>query len=79
MRKLLTCVVTKKVTRGIATRVTKEELWSNKAYIDTRGTAKEEVIEGNPKRTNLIEASIYDTKPVHCNNMVTYELKLVVK
>ena len=39
-------------TRGIEVK---------KAQIDTRGTEKEVVLEGDPKCTNLIEASMYDT------------------
>ena len=65
--------------RGIPTRVTQKELKSKNAHIDTRGTSKEEVTEGYPKRTNLIEASMYDTTPVHYITMVSEELKWVVK
>ena len=71
MRKKLTHGVTRKGTRGIPPCVTQEELKSKKAYIETRGTAKEVVMEGNPKCTNLIEASMYDTKHVHYIGMVS--------
>ena len=64
MRKLPTHGVARKGMRGILSHVTQEELKSKKAYIETRGTSKEEVTEGGPKCTNLIEAIIYDTMPV---------------
>ena len=51
--------------RGIPSRVTQEELKSKKAHIEIRGISKEAVTEGDPKRTNLVEASMYDTTPVH--------------
>ena len=47
--------------------------------IDTRGTAKAEVLEGDPKCPNLIEASVYYTKPVHYIVMVSEELKCTAK
>ena len=65
--------------RGIPTRVTQDELKSKKAQIETRGTPKEAVTEGGPKCTNLIEASIYDTTPVHHISMVSEELMCAVK
>ena len=65
--------------RFIVPSVTKEELKSKKAYIDTRGTSKESAMEGYPKHTNLIEASMYDTTHVHHISMVSEELKWVVK
>ena len=52
---------------------------SKKAQIETRRTSKKSVKEGDPKCTNLIEASMYDTPPVHYIRMVSEELKLVVK
>ena len=61
--------------RGIPPRVTQEELNSNKAQIDTRGTSKESVTEGDPKLNNLIETSMYATTPVHYIGMVSEELK----
>ena len=36
-------------------------------------------MEGDPKRTNIIEASMYDTMPVHYISMVSEELTWVVK
>ena len=36
-------------------------------------------MEGYPKRTNIIEDIIYDTKHVHYISMVSEELKWVVK
>ena len=69
--KLLTCGVTREGMRGIPPRVTLEELRSKKANIETKGTSKEAVTEGNPKRTNCIEAIMYDTTPVHCISMVS--------
>ena len=55
------------------------ELKSKKATIETRGTPKEAVKEGGQKCTNLIEASMYDTNPVHYISMVSEQLKWVVK
>ena len=64
--------------RVIPSFVTQEELQSKKAQIESRGTSKEAVMEGYQKCTNLIEASMYDTKPVHYIIMVSEELKWVV-
>ena len=61
--------------RGTPLCVTKEVLKSKKAQIDIGGTSKETVLEGGPKFTNLIEAGIYDNKPVHYISMVSEELK----
>ena len=36
-------------------------------------------MEGDPKRTNLTEVSIYDTTPVHYIIMVSKDLKWSVK
>ena len=63
--------VTRKVIRGIPPRVTQKELKSKKAHIETRGTLKEAVTEGDPKRTNRIESSMYDTTPVRYISMVS--------
>ena len=79
MREILTHGVTSKGMRGIPTPVTQEELNSKKAHIDTRGTLKEAVTEGDPKGTNLVEASMCDTTHVHYISMVSEELKWVVK
>ena len=65
--------------RGIPPRVTHEELNSKKANIETRGTPKEAVTEGDPKHTNLIEDSMYDTTSVHYISNASEELKWVVK
>ena len=62
---LLTPGVTRKIMRGISPCVAQEKLKSKKAQTETRGTSKEAVLEGDPKCTNLIEASMYDTKPVN--------------
>ena len=78
MRKLLTRGVTRKGTRGTPSRVTQKELKSKKAHIETSGTSKEAVMEGGPKCTNLIEATMYDTMPVHYTSMVSEEFKWVV-
>ena len=75
MRKLLTRGVTSKGMRGIPTCITQQELKSNKSHIDTSETAKEVVLEGYPKCADLIESSMYDTKPVHYISMVSEELK----
>ena len=79
MRKLKTHGVTRKVMSGILSHVTQEELKSKKAQIETRGTSKEAVTEGYPKCTNLIEASIYDTTPIHYISMVSEDLKWILK
>ena len=55
------------------------ELKSNKAHIETRGTAKKEFMKRDTKITKLIEASVYRTKPIHYISMVSGELKWVVK
>ena len=65
--------------RGIPSRVTQVELNSKKAHIDTRGTSKEAVTEGDPKFTNLIKASMYNTTPLHYTSMFSEELKWVIK
>ena len=52
---------------------------SKKAHIETRGTSKEAVTEGDPKLSNLIEASLYDTTRVHYISMVSEELNWVIK
>ena len=43
---------------------------SKKAHTETRGASKEAVMEGGKKRTNLVEASMYDTTPVNYISMV---------
>ena len=50
-----------------------------KAYIDTRGTQKSEVLKGGPKLTKLIEDIVYDTKTFHYVSIVSEELKWVLK
>ena len=65
--------------RGILPCVTQEGLKSKKASIETRVTAKEAVLEMDPKFINLIEASICDTKPVHYISMVSEDSKWGVK
>ena len=65
--------------RCILIHVTQQELDSKKAHIDNMGTSKEAVMEGYPKCTNLIDASMYDTMPVHCISMVSEEFKWVIK
>ena len=69
----------KKVIIGIPPFVTQEELNSNKAQIDTRGTSKEAVMEGDRKCPKLIEDSVYNTKPFHCIIMVSEDSNWVVK
>ena len=78
-KKLLIHGVTRKGMRGTPTSVTQEELKSKKAHIETRVTSKEAFTEGDTKCTNLIEAIIYDTTPIHYISMVSEELKWVVK
>ena len=63
--------VTRKGIMGIPPCVTQEEFNSKKAHIETRGPSKEAVTEGDPKCTNLIEAIMYDTTPVHYISMVS--------
>ena len=60
---------------GIPPRVTQEELKSKKAHIEKKGTSKEAAMEGDPKRTNLIEDSIYYTTPAHYISMISENLK----
>ena len=79
MRNLLTRVVTGKGTRDILSYITQEELKSKKAYIDTRGTAEEEVLERNPKCSILIKSNMYNNKPVHYIIMVIEELKWFIE
>ena len=57
--------------RGIRPCVTQEEFNSNKGNIDTRGIAKEKVLEGGPTCTNLIESSMYAINPVHYISMIS--------
>ena len=64
-KKVLICGVTRKLMIGIRPFVTQEELNSKKGNIETRGTSKEEFMEGGLKCTNLIEASMRGTNPVH--------------
>ena len=47
--------------------------------IDTREIVNTEGTEGDPKCTNLIAASVYDTKPVHYTSMVSEKLKWIIK
>ena len=68
---LMTHGVTMKVMIGIPPCVTQDELNSKKPHIETRGTVKSEVPGGDPKCPNIIEASVYDTKPVHYTSMVS--------
>ena len=42
-----------------------------------RGTTKEEIMKGDPKRPDLIATSFYVTKPVHYLSMSSEELKWV--
>ena len=75
----MTCVITKQVTRSIQPCITQEYLKPNKAYIQTRVTAKEAVMEMYKKCTKLVEASMFDTKPVQYIIMISDQLKLVVR
>ena len=68
-----------KIIRGIQPCVTQEELNSKKAQIDTRWESKSAVMEGDPKFTNLIEASVYNTKLFHCISMVSEDSNWLVK
>ena len=51
--------------RGITPCIKEQKFKSKKAHIDTRGTEKAEFMKGDPNITNIIEASMYDTKTVH--------------
>ena len=64
---------------GIPSCIKQEELKSKKAHIETRGTAKEAVLKGDPKLTKIIEASVYETNTFHYISMVSEELKWVTK
>ena len=77
--KLLTHAVKRKGKIGIASRVTQEEFKSKKAQIEANRTLKEEVTEGDTKLTNLIEASMCDTTPVHYISMASEESKWFVR
>ena len=68
----------RKGRRGIPSFILKTLLKSKKAQIDTGGTEKVTVMKGGPKLTKLIEASVYDTNPVHYISMFSEELKWVV-
>ena len=65
--------------RVIPTCITQEELQSQKEKFETRGTEKEAALEGDPKCNNLIEAIVYDTKPVHFISMVSEYSRQSVK
>ena len=69
----------KKVIRDIPSCFTQEEFKSKKAQIDTRGVSKSAVMEGDPKCTNLIEDSLYNTKHFHCIIMVSEDSNWVVR
>ena len=68
-----------KEREGLSPSVTQEELKSKKSHIDTRGTAKESVLECYQKFTSLIESSMYDTNHVKYTIMVSEDLKWLVK
>ena len=53
-RKVLTHGVTSKVMIVIPSSIKKEELKSEKAQIETKETAKEAVLKGDPKIPNLL-------------------------
>ena len=57
--------------RVIPPCVTKWEVKSKKAQISTRVMEEEEVLKGDTKCINLIEASMYDTKPFHYTSTVS--------
>ena len=40
-----------------------------------RGTAKADILEGDPSCPNLVAVSVYYTKPVHVLSMICKELK----
>ena len=69
----------RKLIIGMPPCVTQQGLKSNKVQIYTRGKVNLAVPEGDPKITNRIEASLYDTKPIHYTGMVSEELKWVIK
>ena len=69
----------KKLVRDIPSCFTQEELKSKKVQIYTREISKSAVMEGDPKCTNLIEASVYNTNTFHCISMVSEESNWVVK
>ena len=60
---------------GIPSCITLEEFKSKDAQIDTRGVSKTEVLKGDTKLTKVIEAIVYDTKPVHYISIVLRESK----
>ena len=69
-RFFMTHGVLRKGMRGIPPCIKHEKFKSKKAHIDTRGIAKTVVPKGDPKLNKIIEASVYDTEPVHYISMV---------
>ena len=59
--------------------IKQEYLKSKKAHIDTRDISKAEVLKWGLKLTKLIEAIVYDTKPIHYSSMVQEDLKCLIK
>ena len=78
-KKVLIHGVTRKGMRLIPPCIKQDGFNSNRAQIDTRGTARETVLKGDTKLTKLVEASVYDNKTVHYTIMVSEELKWAVK
>ena len=65
--------------RGILSWIKKEEFKPKKANIDTKVTENKLVLKGYPKLNKLIEASVYENKPVNYTSIVSDELKWAVK
>ena len=65
--------------RGIPQFVIQQEETSKEKMIQTIGTVKAGVIEGDDDCPRLICFSVYDTKPVHFLSMATEELKWLTK
>ena len=64
--------------RGIPPSVLQVEQNSRKDHIKVRGTVKAALLEGDAACHNLVECSIYETKPVRYLSMVYDTLKWVV-
>ena len=69
--KVLVNGVTRKGMRGLPKCVLQDEVVLRSAQINVRGTVKAAVLEGDDDCPNLIACSVYDTKPVHCDDLIS--------
>ena len=70
--------VTRKGMGGIPGCVVQEEQKSQKKQLEVRRTTKAEILKGDPKCSDLIATSVYNTKTVNYLSMSSEELKWVV-